>query len=261
MELELAAVTVPSALKAGRKVGIFSMLAVFGCSSSVTVMSPDRVLTTTGTVSAVRLPFSMAVLARLKDWMAKASMSSRLIWYLLAMSWAKEPIRRPVLASSRPSVNMQSWTSPWPIRMPPRALGSRNGALLILSIPPATIISLVPALIRSWASMVAFMPEPQSLLMVVAPVSTGMPAAMAAWRAGPWRNPEASTQPMMTSLISSPLSPARLTAALMAALPRLTAVRLDRLPWKPPMGVRTPAAINTSFIIRLCFGRLLSLRG
>ncbi len=31
-----------------------------------------------------------------------------------------------------------------------------------------------------------FMPEPQTLFSVVAPVDSGMPAAIAAWRAGAW---------------------------------------------------------------------------
>jgi hypothetical protein len=34
--------------------------------------------------------------------------------------------------------------------------------------------------------MVAFMPEPQTLLIVVAPVESGKPAPRAAWRAGAW---------------------------------------------------------------------------
>ena len=39
----------------------------------------------------------------------------------------------------------------------------------MLSMPPATITLAVPATSRSWASMAAFMPEPQTLLMVVQP--------------------------------------------------------------------------------------------
>ncbi|MNT52031.1 hypothetical protein D3C72_1890360 [compost metagenome] len=50
----------------------------------------------------------------------------------------------------------------------------------MLSMPPATITLLLPALSRSWASITAFMPEPQSLLMVVQPVAAGRPAFSAA---------------------------------------------------------------------------------
>ena len=55
----------------------------------------------------------------------------------------------------------------------------------------------------SWASIVAFMPEPQTLLMVVAPVASGSPAPRAACRAGAWPCPAGSTQPMNTSSIRS----------------------------------------------------------
>jgi hypothetical protein len=46
----------------------------------------------------------------------------------------------------------------------------------MLSMPPATTMSWLPARIRSWPSMAAFMPEPQTLLTVVAPVEeAGLP--------------------------------------------------------------------------------------
>ena len=53
--------------------------------------------------------------------------------------------------------------------MPVRELGSRCGALVIDSMPPATTTFAEPALIRSWPSITAFMPEPHTLLMVVQP--------------------------------------------------------------------------------------------
>ena len=46
----------------------------------------------------------------------------------------------------------------------------------MLSIPPATTMSDVPAKIASAAIIVAFMLDPQTLLMVVAPVEYGNPA-------------------------------------------------------------------------------------
>ena len=55
----------------------------------------------------------------------------------------------------------------------------------------------------SCASIVAFMPEPQTLLMVVAPVASGNLAPRAACRAGAWPCPAGSTQPMNTSSIRS----------------------------------------------------------
>ena len=63
MELELAAVMVPSALKAGRSVGIRSTFALPGCSSSETVLLPI----TKGAISAVSSPSSIASRARRSD--------------------------------------------------------------------------------------------------------------------------------------------------------------------------------------------------
>ena len=51
--------------------------------------------------------------------------------------------------------------------------------------------------------MIAFMPEPQTLLIVVQPVVFGRPAASDAWRAGAWPRLAGSTQPMMTSETSA----------------------------------------------------------
>ena len=67
----------------------------------------------------------------------------------------------------------------------------------------------------SCASMVAFMPEPQTLLIVVAPVASGSLAPRAACRAGAWPCPAGSTQPMNTSSMRSGVSFARSTAAPM----------------------------------------------
>ena len=73
----------------------------------------------------------------------------------------------------------------------------------MLSMPPDTTMSAEPALMMSCASMVAFMPEPQTLLTVVAPVASGSLAPRAACRAGAWPCPAGSTQPMKTSSIRS----------------------------------------------------------
>ena len=71
----------------------------------------------------------------------------------------------------------------------------------------------------SCASIAAFMPEPHILLIVVAPVASGSPAPSAAWRAGAWPWPAGSTQPISTSSIASGATPARSTAARIAAAP------------------------------------------
>ncbi len=70
IELALAAVMVPSLRNAGLRLGIFSRLAVSGCSSSFTTLSPLRLVTVTGTISAASEPSAMAAWARLSDSMA-----------------------------------------------------------------------------------------------------------------------------------------------------------------------------------------------
>ena len=90
----------------------------------------------------------------------------------------------------------------------------------------------------SWPSMVAFIAEPQTLLIVVQPADSGSPACKAAWRAGAWPRPAGSTQPISTSSTCLASMPARSTAALMATAPRLAAVRTGEVALKPPIGVR-----------------------
>src|SRR5436309_1172516 len=133
---------------------------------------------------------------------------------------------------------MCSITWPCPMRRPARAFGRRYGALVIDSMPPATITSALPVARMSCASIAAFMPEPHILLTVVQPVASGSPAPSAAWRAGacPW--PAGSTQPMRTSCTSSGRSFARSTAARMAAAPSSGAAKFLSSPWNAPIGVR-----------------------
>ena len=64
---ELAAVMVPSLRKAGRRVGILSMLDLPGCSSVACSTSPLRLLTLTGTISSANAPAACAACARLTD--------------------------------------------------------------------------------------------------------------------------------------------------------------------------------------------------
>ena len=116
----------------------------------------------------------------------------------------------------------------------------------MFSMPPATMQS-ASRLRMAWApSMVVFMPLPQTLLTVVAPMDGGSPALMAAWRAGDWPAPACSTWPMSTSSTSVGWMPDRSTAARMAMAPRSVAGRVDTRPSKRPMGVRAAERITTS---------------
>ena len=129
------------------------------------------------------------------------------------------------------------------MRIPPRALGSKYGALVMLSMPPATMMSALPAMSASCASMAASIAEPHILLTVVQPVANGKPAFSEACRAGAWPCPAGNTHPMMTSSTASAAMPARSTAALIATLPRSLADKDAKSPCRPPIGVRTAPTI------------------
>ena len=67
IELELAAVTVPSLLKAGFSAGILSSCALGGCSSVETRMSPLRPDSVTGAISQSKAPDLIAFCARVVE--------------------------------------------------------------------------------------------------------------------------------------------------------------------------------------------------
>ena len=102
-----------------------------------------------------------------------------------------------------------------------------------------------PAVMMSCASMVAFMPEPQTLLTVVAPVASGNPAPRAAWRAGAWPCPAGSTLPMKTSSTFSGASFARFSAAPITWEPSLCALNGVSSPMNRPSGVRAAETMTT----------------
>ena len=69
-------------------------------------------------------------------------------------------------AHHKPSLIIESTSVPFPIRRPSRTRGRRYGELLIESIPPATATSMSPVAIPCAASITAFSPDPQTLLIV-----------------------------------------------------------------------------------------------
>ena len=77
IELEFAAVTVPSLRNAGFSVGILSGDAFAGCSSFAMTVSPLRPATVTGAISQSKVPSLFAASARDSDVTAKASCASR----------------------------------------------------------------------------------------------------------------------------------------------------------------------------------------
>ncbi len=90
------------------------------------------------------------------------------------------PIDTSSNASVRPSRAIESASSAEPYLMPLRAAGSRCGALVIDSMPPATTTSNSPALISWAARAIASSPDRHTLLIVSAGTVIGIPAAAAA---------------------------------------------------------------------------------
>ncbi len=84
-----------------------------------------------------------------------------------------------------------------PYLKPSRDFGSRCGALVIDSMPPATMISCSPARISWSAVAIALTPDRHTLLMVIEGSDIGRPAAMPAVRAGFWPAPAWMTWPMI----------------------------------------------------------------
>ena len=112
------------------------------------------------------------------------------------------------------------------------------GAFDIDSMPPVTITSWSPARIIASAISTARIDDAQTLLIVSAPTSFGMPAPIAACRAGAWPTPACSTSPMITYSTSSGSRPARSSAALIAIAPSSGAWYEARPPPSFPNGVR-----------------------
>src|SRR5690606_14845611 len=112
--------------------------------------------------------------------------------------------------------------------------------------PPAIITCASPTRISRRANIIAWSPEPHTLLIVIAPTLTGRPALITACRAGAWPIPADSTLPMITRSTSLRLAPARLTASSRTMPPRSEAESGENAPWKLPIGVRTALQITTS---------------
>src|SRR3954466_11694838 len=154
-------------------------------------------------------------------------------------------------AHHSPSLIIESRISALPIRRPSRTRGSRYGALLIDSMPPATATSMSPTRIAWSAIITAFSPEPHTLLIVSAATCSGRPPCSAAWRAGFCPSPAETTLPMMHSSTIPGSMPARRTASAMASAPSCCAVNPFSAPRNLPVGVRTAESITDSRTTRL----------
>lgn len=167
-------------------------------------------------------------------------------------------------------------------RVPSRLAGRTCAVELMFSWPPATMTEPSPQMIACAARCTALRPLPQTLSIVIAGVSTGRPAFIAAcearnpsasrraaarraraarwrprgvrgraggvvwptWRAGFCPRPAVSTFPMMTSSTRDLSTPARASAAEIAAAPSAGAGSLASAPPKAPTAVRAALMIT-----------------
>src|SRR6187399_1928843 len=112
--------------------------------------------------------------------------------------------------------------------------------------PPATATVTSPVATACAASITAFRPEPQTLLMVMAATRGSRPPRSAAWRAGAWPSPALTTFPMMHSSTAAGSMAARRTASATTRAPRSVAENPLRAPRNLPVGVRTALTMTAS---------------
>nr|GMC77118.1 Uncharacterised protein [Ipomoea batatas] len=116
----------------------------------------------------------------------------------------------------------------------------------MLSIPPATTTSLMPNWILCAASIVAAIPDAQTLLTVEQTTVFGIPAPSAACLAGACPRFALSTFPKKTSSTREGSTLALLRALSIARDPSLVAGNDEREPRKAPIGVRATPTMQTS---------------
>src|SRR5690242_17734009 len=151
----------------------------------------------------------------------------------------------PSNVDRRPSQIIESISSPSPRRYPKRAFFKTYGAFVIDSMPPVTTSSTSPARIIESAISTARIEDAQTLLIVSAGTSIGMPPPTAACRAGAWPAPPCSTWPMITYSTSLPSSPARIAIA-----PSCVASYAFSAPPRRPKGVRTAETMTVRLMSR-----------
>ena len=166
------------------------------------------------------------------------------------------PMWMSLKASHSPSWTIESIICASPIRAPKRPDGNRYGARVMFSIPPATTMSTSPARIICDAIATDLRPDPQSMLIVVAGTSFGIPAPIAPGAPGSARA-RRSTQPSTTSSTSSPEISARSSAARTACAPSSVAGDILELSAELPTGVRTALTITASSITASSDGRVV----
>jgi len=128
----------------------------------------------TGRIWLLKWPAAMAAAARLWLSTANASCCSRVRPHLAATFSAVTPMCTVSNGSvSAPTIMSTIFESP--IRAPQRCVSDAYAARLMLSVPPATAVSVSPSRMYCDAETIACMPLPHNRFTVNAPVSWGSP--------------------------------------------------------------------------------------
>ncbi len=217
-----------------------------GYSSSANTTVPFLEGISTAMISSLKRPAFIARSAFC--WLSTAnwSCSSRVTAYSFATFSAVTPMWYWLYTSHNPSMIMVSTSFASHMRKPSREPIRACGDRLIDSWPPATTISESPLAIDCAPSIAALRPEPHTLLMVIDGIISGSPARIAAWRAGFWPQPAASTWPMITSETCSGATPARSSTLRMTSAPSSEAGVFARLPPNLPIAVRAAPTMKMS---------------
>jgi hypothetical protein len=121
----------------------------------------------------------------------------------------------------------------------------------MLSMPAATQALAAPLWIVRAARIVAWSPEPQTLLTIVQLTESGKPPCLDACLAGAWPTPADTTLPTNNSWTISGSIPVRSIVRRMLVPAKAGAVNGDKSPRKRPMGVRL-APMSHTVVIAVC---------
>jgi hypothetical protein len=119
----------------------------------------------------------------------------------------------------------------------------------MLSIPAAMQALAAPLWIVRAARIVAWSPEPQTLLTIVQLTESGKAPFLEACLAGAWPTPAETTFPTNNSWILSGSIPVRSIVLRMLTPAKAGAVNMDKSPRKRPMGVLLAPMSHTVVIV------------
>ena len=200
----------------------------------------------TGSISCLNRPSTIAARARSCEASANASISSRQISHFSAIISAE----RNWLTSWSPNLASQPGDSANGVEKPycwPTSIAAEIGMALMFCTPPATTRSWVPDMTPWAAKWTACCEEPHCLSMVTPGTWSGRPATSHAVLAtSPAWEPMVSQQPRITSSTAPGSTPVRVISALIECAARSAECTAASAPPRLPTGERTASTMKAS---------------